>query len=95
MLRSTLSLAADREIVHPQITPRGRGAVDAYLGVVNATGRPLSTENNAGLQPIPYATRFQAKEFEVDTGARLSAFRVFKESGVLRVQLPRGLSEAE
>ena len=94
VLRSTLPLAADREIVHPQITPRGRGAVDAYLGVVNATGRPLTTENNAGLQPIPYATRFQAKEFEVDSGARVSAFRVAKESGVLRIPLPRGLSEA-
>ena len=94
VLRSTLSLAADREIVHPQITPRGRGAVDAYLGVVNATGRPLSTEINAGLQPIPYATKFEAKEFEVDTGTRLSAFRVAKESGVLRIQLPRGLSDA-
>jgi hypothetical protein len=94
VLRSTLPLAADREIVHPQIAPRGRGAVDAYLGVVNATGRPLTTENNAGLQPIPYTTRFQAKEFEVDNGARVSAFRVAKESGVLRIPLPRGRSEA-
>jgi hypothetical protein len=93
VLRSTLALAAERELVHPQIAPRGRGAVDAYLGVVNATNRPLSTENNAGLQAIPYSSRFQAKEFEVDAGARLNAFRVAKESGTLRIPLPRNPSE--
>ena len=31
-------------IVHPEIAPRGEGVVDAYLSIVNATGRPVTID---------------------------------------------------
>jgi hypothetical protein len=94
VLRSTLPLSADREIVHPEVAPLGgRGGVDAYLGVVNATGQPLTAEGSTGLQPIPYADRFQAQEFARGVGSPDRAFRVSSQSWVLRVQLPRTTSE--
>jgi len=94
VLRSTRPLGGDREIVHPEVSPLGRGAVDAYLGIVNATGRPPSIENSVGLERIPYATRFQAREFAIDAGAPVSAFHVIRESWGLRVQLPRNVAVA-
>jgi len=94
VLRSTRPLGTDREIVHPEISPLGEGAVDAYLGIVNATGRPPSIENSMGLEKIPYAARFQAREFAIDAGVPVSAFRVIRESWALRVQLPRNAAGA-
>ena len=94
VLRSSRPLGDDREIVHPEISPLGRGAVDAYLSVVNATGRPPTIENSAGLEKIPYASRFQAREFAGGAGIPVSAFRVVQESWGLRVQSPRNVAEA-
>jgi len=94
VLRSTRPLGADREIVHPEISPLGKGAVDAYLGIVNATGRPPTIESSAGLEKIPYATRFQAREFAKSAGIPVSAFRVIRESWGLLVHLPRDAAQA-
>jgi hypothetical protein len=93
VIRSSLPVVADREIVHPEIAPLGPGAVDAYVGVVDASGRAATIEKSAGLKPIPYSTKFQAREFAVLAGAPLGAFQVTLESWVLRVQLPRSASE--
>jgi hypothetical protein len=89
VLRSTLPLRADPEIEHPEIAPLGRGAVDAYLGIVNATGQPLSVEGSNGLQPIPYQSRFQDRAFAGDVGTPDRAYRVIRESWTLRIHLPR------
>ncbi len=89
VLRSTLPLGSDREIVHPEVAPLGWGAVDAYLGVVNATGHPLPAEDATGLKPITYATRFGDREFTRDAGIPTSAFHVEEKQWVLCVKLPR------
>ena len=52
----------------------GTGGVDAYLSVINATGRPLAIENTVGLQPIPFASRFQAGEFARRAGTAVAHF---------------------
>jgi hypothetical protein len=90
VLRSTLAIGSGREIVQPEVAPLGRGAVDAYLGIVNATGRPLAAEDATGLQAIPYASRFREWEFARDAGTPSGAYRVTKRPWTLRVQLPRG-----
>jgi hypothetical protein len=95
VLRSTLPLPADRQLVHPEIAPLGWGAVDAYLGVVNSTGRPLSIEKSLGLQTIPYAARFRAREFATGVGTPAEAFRVVRESWVLQVQTARNGSDPD
>jgi hypothetical protein len=88
VLRSTLPLGADRELVHPEVAPLGRGAVDAYVAVMNASGGSRTIENPFGLEPIARTTRFRAREFAVDAGTPLGAFRVAQEPWVLRVLLP-------
>jgi hypothetical protein len=89
VLRATRTLEPDREIDFPEISPLGQGAIDAYLGVVDATDRSLTATNAVGLQPIPFATRFRAGEFATRAGRALAAFRVSQKSWALRVQSPR------
>ena len=89
LIRSSIPLSGEREIVYPEISPLGRGAVDACLAVVNATGRPATIENPFGLEAIDHSARFRAREFAPLSGSVLGAFRVVKESPVLKVQLPR------
>ncbi|MGO9917505.1 MAG: hypothetical protein ACLQIB_22735 [Isosphaeraceae bacterium] len=95
VLRSALPLPADRAVVHPELAPLGWGAVDACVGVVNATGRPLSIEKSTGLQDIPYAARFRSREFVADVGVRLAAFRVMSKEWTLQVKLARNGSDSE
>jgi len=95
ILRSTMPLPADRAVVYPELAPRGWGVVDAYVGVVNATGRSVSTAKSRGLQNVPYAAKFRAREFATDAGTRLAAFRVMRESWILQVQTARDGSDAE
>ena len=89
VLRSSRHLESDRPIVHPEITPRGKGVVDAYLSIINATGQPLATANAVGLQSIPYASKFQAREFATFGGTAVGAFRVVKDSWTVSVELPK------
>jgi hypothetical protein len=88
VLRSTRTLEPGREIDFPEVSPLGQGAVDAYLGVVNATDRPLTIENTVGLQSIPLATRFHASDFAPGAGTLASAFRVNQKSWALRLLSP-------
>lgn len=94
VLRSSRPLGSDREIVYPEVSPQGRGAADAVLRVVNATGRPLAIESSAGLERIGDSGRFRAREFAIDVGSSIGTFRVSRESWILRAQLPRVGSEA-
>jgi hypothetical protein len=96
VLKSTLPLPADRDVVYPELAPLGwGGVVDAYVGVVNATGRSLSIEKSTGLQNIPFAAKFRAKEFVSGVGTRLAAFRVMSKEWILKVQMARNGSDAE
>jgi hypothetical protein len=89
VLRSSRPLAGEREITYPEISPLGKGAVDARLAVFNATGRPAAIEAPFGLAPTDRSLRDQPSEFAHDTGVLLGAFRVVEESPTLRIQLPR------
>jgi hypothetical protein len=94
VLRSSRPLGSDRELVYPELSPLGRGAVNATLQVVNAIGRPLTIENPVGLERIASEDKFLAREFAIDVGIPIGAFRVSGDSWVLRVQLPRVVSDA-
>ena len=50
VMRSSRPLPADREMPFPDISPLGRGAVDACLAVVNGDRRPATIENPVGLE---------------------------------------------
>lgn len=88
VLRSSIPLPPNREIVHPEIAPLGRGNVDEKVCVVNATRRALTTDSSVGLQAIAGEGLFADPEFST-TGARVGAFRVASEPWVLRVQSPQ------
>ena len=60
VLRSSLPLGTEREFVHPEVAPLGWGAVDAYVGIVNATGQPLAAEDATGLQRLSVSSHFRA-----------------------------------
>ena len=91
VVRSTIPLPADGEIIYPDLAPLGNnGAFDAYLGIVNATGYPLVSEGLTGLETIDYATRFRDREFSQDIGTPERAFHVLRNPWVLRTQFPRG-----
>ena len=94
VLRSTLPIGSAPEIAYPEVAPLGReGAVDAYLRIINATGRPLAAEDATGLRRIvPFfnATRFRDREFARDVGAPAGTYRVEARSWALRIPLPRG-----
>ncbi len=94
VVRSKRPLPADGDIVYPEIVPRGNGAFDAYLAIVNATGYPLTSEESIGLQKIDPAMHFQAKEFVRDHGSAAGAYWVRRPSWVLRQRLPRGFPES-
>jgi hypothetical protein len=89
VLRASRALDSEPTIVHPEITPRGEGVVDAYLSIINATGRPMPIDNVVGLDKIPYASKFRAREFARFAGAAVGAFRVVQKSWILKAQSPR------
>ena len=93
VLEASRPLESESAIVHPEIAPRGEGVVDAYLSIVNATGRPVTIESFVGLDRIRYGSKFQAREFATSAGTAFGAFRVMQKSWVLRVQSPKGVSQ--
>jgi hypothetical protein len=95
IVHSALPLSADRAVVHPEIAPLGRGAVDAYLRVVNATSQTLLTEDSTGLQSISSGSKFKANEFAAAFGAPVAAFRVLREPWVWQLQRARAAPEAD
>ena len=88
VLRSTIPLPPERELVHPEIAPLGRGHVDARVSVVNATRRALTTDSSVGLEAIPGEGLFTDPEFST-FGTRVGVFRVAREPWVLRIQSPQ------
>jgi hypothetical protein len=94
-LRSSLPVSTDREMVYPELAPLGWGAVDGYVGVMNASGRPVSIAKSSGLQSIPYSSRFRSKDFTVGVGTQLAAFRVMSKEWTLQIQMARNETPAE
>src|SRR5262249_15646257 len=84
VVRSTRLLGTGRETTNPEIRPLGRGAVDANVGIVHETGRPPASETAVGLEKIPYAARFRAREFASSAGLSAIAYRVNREVWSLR-----------
>jgi hypothetical protein len=93
VLKSSRPLESEAAIVHPEIAPRGEGVVDAYLSVVNASGRPVTIENSVGLDKISYGSKFHAREFASAAGTVVGAYRVIQKSWILRVQPPRNVPQ--
>ncbi len=89
VLRGSRKLGSETTIVHPEITPRGEGVVDAYLSIINATGGPLKIDNSVGVDKITQGSKFQGREFARFGGTPVGAFRVVQKSWSLKVQSPR------
>jgi hypothetical protein len=92
VLKASRPVESEAAIVHPEIAPRGEGFVDAYLNIVNATGRQVTIENFVGLDKIAPGSKFQAREFATSAGTAFGVFRVMQKSWILRVQSPRNVS---
>ncbi len=88
VLRSSIPLPAEREIVHPEIAPLGLGNLDERVSILNATSRALTTDSSVGLRAIARNEGFSSPEFQ-RLGNRVGVFRVVNEPWVLRVQSPR------
>ena len=88
VVRSSLALPKGGELTFPDLVPLGRGAVDSYIALVNASGRELVTEGSPGLQPVVDETRFRAEEFAGPRGGAPSVFHVRREGWSLKVQWP-------
>ncbi|APW64015.1 hypothetical protein [Paludisphaera borealis] len=89
VLRSSVPIASEQEVKFPEVTPRGQGAADAWLGLVFATASPLTIAGSAGLQSIAYTSRFQAEEFGAAAGITTRGFHVERANWWLKVQAPR------
>jgi hypothetical protein len=85
IVRSAIALPRTTALVFPDISPLGRGAVDTYLALVNASGRELVKEGSPGLQPIADEGRFAAPEFAGPSGASPSLYHVRRDVWSLQV----------
>jgi hypothetical protein len=93
VLRASLPIATATELSFPELAPLGKqGAVDAYLRIMNATGRPLAAEDATGLRrilPIFQAPRFRDREFARDDATPSGIYRVEAPSWAWRIPLSR------
>jgi hypothetical protein len=96
IVRSAVPLARSEGLAFPDLVPLGRGSVDTYLAITNATGREIQTEGSTGLQPIDFASKFADAEFAQPRGAPSSAFHVRRETTrwTLKIQVPGDLGPA-
>ncbi|MGE3821144.1 MAG: hypothetical protein AB7I30_17160, partial [Isosphaeraceae bacterium] len=88
LIRSTIPLAPRTALEFPDVTPRGRGVVDAYLRIVNGTSYPLSVLGSPALQPIaPSSSRYEEDGLvAAPRGVATHAFRVLRAGWSLKVQ---------
>jgi hypothetical protein len=93
VIRSSLPRPVRQPLAFPDVVPLGRGTADAYLAVVNGTGRELSTEGVAGVQAVDYAAGFRDAPLEQPPAGLVGAYRVLEDGWRLRVQ-PAGAGVA-
>jgi hypothetical protein len=96
IVRAALPLPRSGELTFPDLVPLGRGSVDRYLNLVNASGREPVIEGSPGLQPIDEPARFPAGEFARPVGLPVQTYHVLSERWALRLQMPvepRGMGE--
>ncbi len=88
VVRSSIRLLPGQELQFPEIAPLGYGSVDTYLGLVYATGRPLTTAGSSGLHEVRRTNHFTDAEFGEAPGTSSRAFHVQQEIWSLKVQVP-------
>lgn len=86
IVRSAMPLPRAGELAFPDLIPLGRGTVDSYLSLINASGRELYPEGSPGLQTIVDEGRFRAAEFGGPHVVSPSVFHVRREGWTLKVQ---------
>lgn len=91
VIHSSRRLPSGKPLDFPDVVPLGRGTVDTYLGLVNASGMPLTSEGSSGLQPID-TTRFPSEDFPARRGPLTELFRVRKDGW--RLQIRAGAPDA-
>jgi hypothetical protein len=82
-----MALPKRGDLPFPELNPLGRGAVDTYLCLVNASGRELDTEGSPGLQEIVDEGKFRAPEFGSAQGVPRHIYHVRRESWSLKTRL--------
>jgi hypothetical protein len=85
IIRSAMPLPKSAALTFPDLSPLGRGAVDTYLALVNASGGELVKEGSPGLQPIVDETRFASEEFAGPPGMMPSLYHVRRDAWSLKV----------
>jgi len=90
VVRSRSPIVSGQELRFPEITPLGKGFVDASLALVFATARMPTIAGSAGLRQIPYAGRFRDEEFGSTAGLAARAYHVDRPGWTLSVQAPPG-----
>jgi hypothetical protein len=85
VIQSSRRLPSGKPLDFPDLVPLGRGTVETYLALVNASGVTLTSEGSSGLQAIDTA-RFPTEDFPARRGPLTEVFRVLKEGWRLRIR---------
>jgi hypothetical protein len=85
LIRATSPLREGRPLEMPDLVPLGRGVVDTYLALVNASGGSIATEDSSGLQSVA-VERFPTNDLPSLRGPIDRVFRVLKEGWRLEVR---------
>jgi hypothetical protein len=84
LIRSNRAWASDEPLAFPDLVPLGWGTVDTLLAIADESGRELTFEGSAGLQPMDVAA-FQTDGFPARPQSLVRAYRVRKEGWSLDV----------
>ncbi|WP_422925379.1 hypothetical protein [Singulisphaera sp. PoT] len=90
IVRATRPISAGETLAFPDLNPLGKGSVDTYLAITNASGRELATEGSPGVQQIDDRNQFLDDVFTLLPGFRESVFHVRSTSWSLKVIPSRG-----
>jgi hypothetical protein len=96
IVRAARPLAAGQAFEFPKLTPlelstQGRGTVETFLALVDASGSVVGTEGTSGLQPVE-SSRFPGSEFPLPPGLTRAVYRVQAEGWSLRILADKAAS---
>ncbi len=85
VVRAIRPVIPGEALVFPDLNPLGRGSVDTYLALTNASGREIATEGSPGVQQVDDRNRFLEEVFTTLPGLQESVFHVRSSAWTLKV----------